>query len=141
MKLSPQSGFTLIELMVVVAIVAILSSVAVPWYGQYVQRGNRGDGISAMQGILDAQERYYTDNVTYTDDLTDLGISDPYITPKGIYSITARQCTNNGSTLPLTQCVELLATAQNSQSEDGNLVANTIGTQQRVLTDGTVQDW
>jgi type IV pilus assembly protein PilE len=126
-------GFTLVELMVVVAIIAILSSVAIPWYGQYVQRGNRGDGISSMQAILDAQERFYSDNVSYTTDLTRLGINDPYITPKGSYSIAARQCTQGGAALPLTQCVELIATGLNAQAQDGNLITNTIGLQQRVL--------
>jgi type IV pilus assembly protein PilE len=125
-------GFTLVELMVVIAIIAILSSVAIPWYGQYVQRGNRGDGISSMQAILDAQERFYGDNVSYTTDLTRLGINDPYITPKGNYSIAARQCSQGGAQLPLTQCVELVATGLNAQAQDGDLITNTIGRQQRV---------
>ncbi len=126
-------GFTLVELMVVVAIIAILSSVTVPWYGQYVQRGNRGDGISSLQAIMDAQERFYSDNISYTTDLTRLGINNPYITPKGNYSITARQCIQGGTALPLTQCVELIATGLNAQAQDGNLITNTIGLQQRIL--------
>lgn len=131
------TGFTLVELMVVVAIVAILSSVAIPWYGQYVQRGNRGDGISSLQALLDAQERFYSDNVSYTTNLTQLGVSDPFISPKGNYSITARQCTQGSATLPLTQCVELVAAGLNAQADDGNLVTNTIGLQQRVLGSDT----
>lgn len=134
-------GFTLVELMVVVAIIAILSSIAMPWYGQYVQRGNRGDGISSLQGIMDAQERFYTDRITYTTDLTALGLADPFISPQGDYSITARQCTQGGANLPLSQCVELVATAQAGQVEDGNLVTNTLGRQDRILPDNTVVAW
>ena len=134
-------GFTLVELMVVVAIIAILSSIAMPWYGQYVQRGNRGDGISSLQGIMDAQERFYTDRITYTTDLTDLGLVDPFISPQGDYSITARQCTQGGANLPLSQCVELVATALAAQAEDGNLITNTLGRQDRILPDNTVVAW
>jgi len=137
-KTTGYRGFTLIELMVVVAIVAILSTVAVPWYGQYVQRGVRGEAISALQGILDAQERFYTDRMTYTANLTDLGLADPFITPRGDYQITARVC---AAATPLTQCVELIATAINAQAEDGNLVVNTRGRQERILPDNSVVSW
>ncbi|MCD8523290.1 MAG: type IV pilin protein [Saccharospirillaceae bacterium] len=86
-----------------------------------------------MQAIMDAQERFYSDNVSYTTDLTRLGINDPFITPKGVYSIAARQCTQAGVQLPLSQCVELVATGLNAQAQDGDLITNTIGRQQRVL--------
>ncbi len=140
---SKQRAFTLIELMVVVAIVAILSSIALPWYGAYVQRGNRGDAISPMQSILDAEERFYTDNVTYTTDLTDLGLSSSsYTTTNGHYVIIARACEDSsGSAMALTQCIELYATAQGSQADDGDLVVNTLGRQDRILSDGTVKEW
>lgn len=135
-----QKGFTLVELMVTVAIVAILASVAVPWYGQYVQRGNRGDGISELQALLDAQERFFTDNLTYTIDLTQLGLNNPHISPRTFYSISARQCSQNNSNLPLTQCVELIAIAQGAQVNDGDLIANTMGRQQRMVN-GIPMDW
>lgn len=134
-------GFSLIELMIVLTIVAILSAVAVPWYGQYVQRGLRADAISAMQGVMDAQERFYTDRITYTANLTQLGLTDPFVTPRGDYRITARRCTQGANTLPLTQCVELLATALGSQVADGNLVTNTLGRQDRILPDNSVVSW
>lgn len=46
-------GFTLIELMIVVAVVAILSAIAYPSYAEYVRRGNRAD---ARAGLLQAQQ-------------------------------------------------------------------------------------
>jgi len=58
-------GFTLIELMVAVAIVAILSAIAYPSYRNYVLRGqlvNATNGLSSLQANM---ERYYQDNRTY----------------------------------------------------------------------------
>lgn len=136
-----QRGFSLIELMIVLAIVAILSAVAVPWYGQYVQRGLRADAISAMQGVMDAQERFYTDRITYTTNLTQLGLANPFITPRGDYSIAARNCTQGGANLPLTQCIELVATALGAQAADGNLITNTLGRQDRILPNNSVVSW
>lgn len=130
-------GFTLIELMIVVVIVGILSSIAIPSYQQYVMRGNRTDGMSAIQMLLDAQERYYADHIQYTADLTKLGLADPYITPEGKYSIKAAVCS---STIPLSQCVELTATARGGQVKDGNLIANTQGRKERIAG-GVTHGW
>ena len=60
-----QSGFTLIELMIVVAIVGILIAVALPSYRNYVLRGDRA---AARAGLLDAQlfmERFYATNSSF----------------------------------------------------------------------------
>jgi len=58
-------GFTLIELMVVVAIVAILSSIAVPAYTRYVQRGDLVEGTQALSQYRVQMEQYYQDNANY----------------------------------------------------------------------------
>ena len=62
-------GFTLIEVMIVVAIIGILSAVAFPSYREYIRRGDRA---SARAGLLEAQqfmERYYAVNSRYTSDV------------------------------------------------------------------------
>ena len=58
-------GFTLIELMVVVAIVAILASIAVPSYRQYLQRGAIAEAIAALGSGRVVLEQFYLDNRTY----------------------------------------------------------------------------
>lgn len=52
-------GFTLIELMIVVAIIAILAAIAIPSYQRYVLRTHRSAAMSALQGLAQAMERYY----------------------------------------------------------------------------------
>lgn len=64
-ELSKPSGFTLIELMIVVAIIGLLSAIAYPSYTDYVTETRRADGMSALSGFANAMERYYTTNGTY----------------------------------------------------------------------------
>lgn len=70
---SRQTGFTLIELMIVVVIVGIITAVAVPSYRNYVVRGYRAEGRNALVDIAAREERYYSDNVAFTGNLYDLG--------------------------------------------------------------------
>lgn len=58
-------GFTLIELMIVVAIIAILAAVAIPSYSDYVRKGKRADAKAALQGLSQAMEKFYSTNFTY----------------------------------------------------------------------------
>ncbi|MGJ7505309.1 MULTISPECIES: type IV pilin protein [unclassified Variovorax] len=58
-------GFTLIEVMITVAIVAILAAVALPSYRDYVLRGQLVDGTNGLAAMRADMERYYQDNRTY----------------------------------------------------------------------------
>lgn len=65
-------GFTLIELMVVIAIVAILAAIAVPAYTKQVQRSHRADAINGASDIQLRQERWRANHATYAADMDTL---------------------------------------------------------------------
>lgn len=65
MKIEQSFGFTLIELMVTVAVIGILAGIAYPSYVQYLQRGNRADAEAIMHENAQFMERYFTTNGTY----------------------------------------------------------------------------
>jgi type IV pilus assembly protein PilE len=62
-----EGGFTLIEVMVTVAIVAILAAVALPQYKDYVTRSRLADAVSGLSSMRAQMERYYQDNRTYAN--------------------------------------------------------------------------
>jgi type IV pilus assembly protein PilE len=59
-------GFTLIELMIVVAVIGILAAIAYPSYQNYVLRAHRADAQAEMMALAQAMERCYTLKNTYT---------------------------------------------------------------------------
>jgi type IV pilus assembly protein PilE len=59
------TGFTLIEVMIVVAIIAILSAIAIPSYSEYVIRSRLTEGVAALSSMRVKMEQYFQDNRTY----------------------------------------------------------------------------
>jgi len=63
--MSKNRGFTLIELMIVVAVIAILAAVGYPSYSDYVRRGKITEAISGLSSVRVTMERWFQDNRTY----------------------------------------------------------------------------
>ncbi len=100
--------------MVIVAIIGVLATIAIPTYQDYVLSSNRSEAKSALQEAMNRQERYYTTNNEYTDNMTDLGYTnDPAETEDGWYQVSAQACGGE-----LTECVRLEAAPQDNQTRD-----------------------
>jgi len=88
-------GFTLIELMIAVAIVAILAAIAIPSYSEYVRRGRITEAISTLSGMRVKMEQYFQDNRTYVGSCGAAGTSvAPLPDPKNFtYACPTRSAT------------------------------------------------
>lgn len=75
---SRTAGFTLIELMIVVVIVAILLMVGLPAYQGQVLKTKRALGKAELQEVMSRQEQYFVNNRAYATSLADLGLDNPY---------------------------------------------------------------
>ncbi|QSX35416.1 prepilin-type N-terminal cleavage/methylation domain-containing protein [Shewanella avicenniae] len=80
------SGFTLIEVMIVVVIIGILASIAYPSYIDFVTRSNRAEAHAALMKVANLQEQYYLDNRKYTSSMSDIGV--PVSTASNYYEIS-----------------------------------------------------
>ena len=91
-----EEGFTLIELMIVIAIIGILAAIAIPQFSAYRTRSYNSSAQSDVRNIATAQEAYYVDNSTYTSDITGKLAGSSYgymqsgnVTVQGVGSATA----------------------------------------------------
>lgn len=99
-------GFTLVEVMIVVAIIAILATVAYPSYIEHVARSNRTEGQRELLLLANKQEQFFSDFRRYTNNMTELGMDeDPFIVRingvQEVYSIDATT-DDSGSSFDLT---------------------------------------
>lgn len=80
-------GFTLIELMIVVAIVGIIAAIAFPSYMDSVRKSRRADAKSTILQVASQEERYYTENIKYGT-LTEIGNTGTVQSAGGQHTIT-----------------------------------------------------
>ena len=118
--MKPVKGFTLIELMIVVAIVATIAAIAYPNYQKSVTKSRRADARVALQEAAARQERIYAETNTYSNTISKLVTNvDGASSPEGFYTITATlSCSRTVGGTSYSSCFDLTATAKGLQAND-----------------------
>jgi type IV pilus assembly protein PilE len=110
-------GLTLAELLVGVAIGAILAAVALPNYVDTLRKGRRVEAFNAMNTVQQAQERYRGQSTGYADSLAPLGIVNTTSKPHGYYSVSL---ITDRTTIATDYIVGAIAVEGRSQDKDAN---------------------
>ncbi len=116
-----QSGFTLIEIMIVVLIVAILATVALPAYQDSVRKGRRASAQGFLLDVAQREQQYFIDGRTFTSTLSDMGISVPDDVAK-YYTVTVELEAG-----PPPDFTVIATPKSGPQYEDGKLSINRAG--------------
>ena len=105
----PTWGFSLVELMVVLAITGLLASIALPAYQGHLRKARRGDAQGSLQRIQLEQTRWRTQHETYATQVSDLGLSSNQ-SAQGYYQLSIAQSSSEGFVA--------VATAMGDQAND-----------------------
>jgi type IV pilus assembly protein PilE len=141
-----ERGFTLVELMVVVTIVAIITVIALPGYQQSVRKSRRADAVLALQQIQMAQERLRAECTSYGAGLAAARVCDPgtpannrlalaTTSPDGLYTLALSNISPTGYTATAT------AVTGTSQASDTGCTVLTLAVTGLTLTRTPAECW
>jgi type IV pilus assembly protein PilE len=140
------NGFTLIELMIVVAIVGILAALAYPSFAESIRKGKRAEAKAALMNLLQQQERYFTQNSSYDTFSVGSAGSKPFKdyssnsvgSAGSSHLLGARACAPVGTVTPvLRDCVEVFAEPQSGIFSDPVVTSIAIDTMNRRSCNGS----
>lgn len=134
----PTGGFTLIEILIVVAILGVLAAIALPAYENSVIRSNRAEAKGELLIVASDQERFFSSNNTYSTDATPLVTTDgtTRTTENGFYQITVAA----GGTGNIATSFTATATPQAGQASDVCTTLTLTSTGARGATGSTVDE-
>ena len=115
-------GFTLIELMIVVAIIGILGAVAYPAYTSSIKKGNRADAVDSLMSLSGRMEEFYLNNDTYAG---------ATINAAGTGSVGSNKTSDDLYTMSITSqtafAYTITATPKGTDAECTTLTYNSLG--------------
>lgn len=131
-------GFTLIEVMIVIVVIAVLAAVGFPSYRDHVAKGQRSQGQQFLSDIAQRQEQFMLDRRQYATTLAALNMTAPAELKYGAPDFTG---VNNGATPPVFAiCLTPAAGSNLAARNDGQLCINSQGDRWRQPAGNTVFD-
>lgn len=135
--LAAQAGFTLIELMIVAVVVAILASIAIPSYAEYIRRSNRASAKAAIAELLAKQESWRADRKTFATTLATLGypvngsvsylLRDGSATSSTTSAVYRLEMTTSAGPPVSFDTVQAIPIGSQSQDKCGTLIVSALG--------------
>lgn len=120
-----QKGFSLIEIMVVLIIVAILLAIAVPSYSTFMTKTRRADAITILTELAGEQQRFFSERNRYATSMVEMGYpTDPLISEEGLYAVSVENPTETSYILT---AAPVAGEAQQNDTECGAFTLNSGG--------------